>query len=457
MSASRLTLARTSLTALIIAGTFAPRLAASGFQLREQSPSAQGNSFAGISAGGSDIGAMFFNPASLTLFGNSQVVIGGSFISPKAQPSDLAGAYLSGAAVSGPVSAPNGAKSAVLPNLYAMWSLSKDLKLGVAINAPYGLVTEYENSFVGRYHALRSDLKTVEIAPTVAYRLNDQWSVGATFLARKADAELSNAVDFGTAIASLGVPAPLGVPGAWDGKATLTGTKWGYGFKAGVTFQPTSALRFGLAYHSGMSLNLKGDVAFQFPTAFNTTLSTNPVVISVKGKFADQSATAEMKLPANTSLGITYDLTPALSVQAELSHTAWSTFKELRVKFGNGILPDSITNESWKDTLFYSLGATYKLDSAWTLRTGIATDKTPVALENRTPRIPDNDRFWGSVGAGYAFSKALSVDFAYSHLWVQDSNLDQRLSEPNNATKGALVGTYKNAIDILTFQVRYSF
>jgi long-chain fatty acid transport protein len=447
-----------SLVALIVAGGLTPRLQASGFQLREQSPSAQGNAFAGISAGGSDIGGMFFNPASLTLFSTSQVVVGGSFINPSATPSGLAGAYLSGGAISGPASASNGARSAVLPNLYAMWSLSKDLKLGVAVNAPYGLVTEYDSNFVGRYHALRSDLKTVEIAPTVAYRIDDQWSVGGTFLARKADATLSNAVDFGTAMASLGVPAPLGVPGAWDGKATLTGSKWAYGFKAGVTFQPTSALRLGLAYHSAMSMDLKGDVAFQFPAAFGSApLNTNPVILSVKGKFADQSATAELKLPANTSLGATYDLTPAWSLQAELSRTAWSTFRELRVKFGNGVLPDSTTTENWKDTWFYSLGTTFKVNSAWTLRGGIAADQTPVALENRTPRIPDNDRFWGSVGAGYAFTKNVGVDFAYSHLWVRDSNLDQRLSDPNNATKGALVGTYKNAIDILTLQVRYTF
>ena len=253
-------------------------------------------------------------------------------------------------------------------------------------------------------------------------------------------------------------PLPaIGRPPAWDGKATLTGSKWGYGFKAGVTFQPTSALRLGLAYHSAMTLNLKGDVAFEFPTAFNTSLSTNPVIMSVKGKFAGQPASAEMKLPANTSLGLTFDLTPAWSMQAELSHTAWSTFQELRVKFGNGILPDSTTLEKWKDTWFYSVGTTYQANSAWTLRTGIALDKSPVTAENRTPRIPDNDRFWGSVGAGYTISEALSVDFAFSHLWVRNAQLAQSLADTNNASKGALVGTYKSAIDILTCQLRYRF
>ena len=441
------------LAAWIVATSLAPQASASGFQLREQSPSAQGTSFAGVSAGGSDIGSMFFNPATLTLFQGNQSVLGMSEVMPKAKLEGAVGTRSASLPapyqpIKGSDSEANAAKSALLPNLYAMWSVSSDLKLGLSVNAPFGMSTNYDATFVGRYHALKSDLTVLDIAPTIAYRINPQWSVGAAFVARKADAELTNAVDFGSAIlANPLIPAFMkaGVtPGGSDGVASLKGSKWGYGYRLGIVFQPSETLRLGLAHQSAMSMTLSGDATFTGVPAL------------LAGSIKNVSATAELNLPSTTSLGINLDVSPTISVQSELARTNWSSFKELRVKFSGGVPSDSITEEQWRDTWFYSLGLTWKATEAWTLRTGLAYDQCAVKDEFRTPRIPDGNRTWVSLGAGYAFSQKVSVDFAYTHIFVTDGPLELTAAG-SNQSRGSLTGNYKNSIDILSAQAKFTF
>jgi len=444
------------IAAWLVAASMAPQASASGFQLREQSPSAQGTSFAGVTAGGPDIGSMFFNPATMTQFEGREIVAGFSYVMPKAELRDAEArraTALGGALIGRDDSVPNSAKSALLPNLYAMWSLKPDLKLGLSVNAPFGMVTDYDSTFVGRYHALKSDLKVVDIAPSIAYRVNPQWSIGAAFVARKVEAELTNAADFGAFAPG---PPP---PGVLDGKAGLKGSKWGYGYRLGVVFQPNDTVRIGLAHHGAMTIKLKGDATFEFAAGTPGGLISS---LQAAG-YVNGGASAKLNLPSTTSLGIHAEITPTISLQGEIARTGWSSFKELRVDF-DGTLADSVTNEKWRDTWFLAAGLTWKATDAWTFRTGLAYDQSAVKDKFRTPRIPDGNRTWVSLGAGYAFSKRASVDCAYTHIFVADGPVDLKAVEdgytfatsPSRA-RGNLNGTYKNSIDIFSVQARFTF
>ena len=503
---SRLTL--TALT-LIAAGAFAPQAQASGFQLREQSPSSQGNAFAGISAGGNDISSLFFNPAVMGQYQETQFSFGGTYVGLGAkfengaasrtpvllalgfQSAPITGTNLN--TISGSPSHPNAAISAVLPEFNIMYSLSRDLKIGLSLNVPFGLATEYDANWVGRYHALKTDLKTIDIAPSIAYRLNDQFTIGAAFVARRADAELTNAVDYGTAlalkvggalaaaglstvspgpgqnspVANVAMGAPNGtfgtpgfaIPGAWDGSAGLKGGGWGYGYKVGMTFQPSQDLKFGLAYQGAMTMTLKGDASFSYPASMP---ATDLAALQGAG-LKNGKGQADLDLPATASLGFDWKVSPTFSLQGEVARTTWSSFKTLVVKFTDNVSPqttESITDENWRDTTFISLGGTWKLDGGWMLRAGAAFDQSAVDDNHRTPRIPDNDRKWVSFGASYAFSKKMSVDVGYSRLFISDGkvNLSAGTSPyDNNATRGSLTGTIKADINILGAQLRYSF
>jgi len=476
---SRLTL--TALT-LIAAAAFAPQAQASGFQLREQSPSGQGNAFAGVSAGGNDISSMFFNPAVMTQFSGNQFVIGGSYVGLKAEFSEgtasrtpalvALGFNPSYLPISGSASHPNAAISAVLPEVNLMYSLNKDLKLGLSVNVPFGLTTEYDGAWIGRYHALKSDLKTIDIAPSIAYRFNSQWSGGVAFVARKADAELSNGVDYGTALAlsvaqtltGQGIPPAVAanmaisggaIPGGYDGKGGLKGNGWGYGFKAGLIWEPTQTFKIGLAHQGAMTMTLKGDATFEIPSSIpNVAPFFLAAGLSAKG-LKNGKGSAELNLPATTSLGFNYIVNDAFSLQGEAALSTWSRFKELRVKFDTGA-PDSVTAENWKDTWYYSVGGTWKLNQAWSLRAGLAFDQGAVDDTHRTPRIPDNDRKWVSLGATYNHSRAVSLDFGYTRIFVSDGKVNLSAAG-DNSLRGSLTGTTQAAINILGAQVRYSF
>lgn len=495
---SRLTL--TALT-LIAAGAFAPMAQASGFQLREQSPLSQGNAFAGVSAGSGDISALFFNPAVMTQYSGTQFSFGGTYIGISAKFSDGAASRTPAltalgfnvapvtlaplSPVSGSSTHGNAAVPAVLPEFNIMYSASENLKFGLSLNVPFGLTTEYDGNWIGRYHGLKSELKTIDITPSVAYRVNKQFSFGAAFIIRKADAELTNGVDYGTALAlkvgsalaaagmptttpgpgqnspvanvAMGAPnATFGtpgyaIPGAWDGKAGLKGDGWGYGYKVGLIYEPTDAFRLGLAYHGAMTMTLEGDAAFEFPTAMP---ATDLAALNAAG-LRNGGGEADLSLPATASLGFDYKVNPTFSIQGEVARSTWSRFKELRVKFDTGA-PDSITDESWNDTTYASLGGTWKVNQDWTLRAGLAFDQSAVDDNHRTPRIPDNDRKWVSLGASYAYSKQTTVDVGFTQIFVADGKVNLTAAG-DNTTRGSLSGTMKASITILGASLRYTF
>jgi long-chain fatty acid transport protein len=497
---SRFTL--TALT-LVAAAAFAPQAQASGFQLREQSPLSLGNAFAGISAGGGDISSLYFNPAVMTQYDGIQFSSGGTYIGLSAKFESATAARtpvltglgfmvapITGTAlspISGPAGHGNAAISAILPEFNIMYSVSSDLKIGLSLNVPYGLATEYDTNWIGRYHALKTDLKTIDISPSIAYRLSKDFSFGLALIARRADAELSNSVDYGTALAlkvapglaaagistvpvgagqnspvaniTMGAPVVVGgnqlpgnaIPGAWDGVAGLKGGCWAYGYKLGLTYEPSKNFRMGLAYNAAMSMTLTGDSEFSYPS----TLPAFDLAALQGAGLKNTGGSAELNLPSTTSLGFDWKVSPTFSLQGEVARTNWSTFKELRVHFASGA-PDSVTDESWNDSTFTSLGATWKTSDLLTLRAGLAFDTSAVDDNHRTPRIPDNDRKWLSVGASYKLSEKATVDIGYSRLFIADGKT-QLTAAADNVTRGTLTGVIKANIHLLGASLRYSF
>ncbi len=408
---------------------------AAGFALKEQSSSAQGNSFAGATAGAEDVTYMFFNPAGLTrLDDEHQAALVVSYILPQAELQGASGRDLAGAPVTGTTTGDAG-EGAIVPAAYFLWSLSPDLKLGLGVNAPFGLKTEYDTGWVGRYHATESELKTININPNVAYRLNERISVGAGLQIQYVEATLSQAIDINT-ISGGAVPA--------DGSVEVTGDDWGYGFNLGVLFELSESTRIGAAYRSKISSTLKGTGDF--------TLPGGATPADFLGAFADTGVSAKFTSPDTASVGVYHDLSPELAVMAEAAWTGWSSFDVLRVQFDNPVQPDSVTIEDWDDSWFFALGATWRPNEQLALRGGIAYDQTPIPDATRTPRIPGNDRTWVSLGLGYEVTPGFSLDAGYTHIFVDDSavTLNQGGSLELNAS-------YENSVDIVTVQAVLKF
>ncbi len=428
---------------------------ASGFALVEQSVKQVGSAISGGAAAAEDASTIFFNPAGMTRLKGNQLVIGGHLISPssKFSGSSSTNPLMGGASISGGDGGDAGS-TALVPSLYYSHEVNEQLRVGVGIGAPFGLSTDYDSDWVGRYHAIKSEVTTININPSLAYKVNDRLSLGAGLNFMRASAELSNAVDYSAAC--LGSPLAagcgalgLGTPGtaSTDGKFSVEGDDWGYGFNLGLLYELNQQTRFGVAYRSKVKQELEGKADFTGPAG----IPLHPALAAV---LADTDATAAVDLPASLSLSVTTAIAPKWDLMADLTWTQWSSFDELRIEFDNPLKEDSVQPEDWDNTFKLSLGFNYRHNQTWTWRGGIAYDQTPVPdAERRTPRIPGNDRKWIAAGFSYLASPDVSLDVAFAHLFVSDTSI-----EATDAAFGhSLTGSYESDVNILSAQVNWQF
>ncbi|MEO6022229.1 MAG: outer membrane protein transport protein [Burkholderiales bacterium] len=427
-----------------------------GFQLFEQSVSGLGTSFASTAAA-EDASTVWWNPAGMSYLQGTNFSLAGHAIKPSAEFKNDGSRTFIPPPIGIPLSGGNGGDAggiAIVPNLYFTHAFTDRLSFGVGINSPFGLTTEYDDGWVGRYHALKSDLLTVNINPSVAWKINERFSLGGGVSIQYAKAELSSAVDFSTVCLGAAPPATcaalgLATPGntARDGKATVDGDHWGYGFNLGAMWQIVPSTRLGFAYRSSISQNLSGDAKFDnVPAAF----TANP-------NFQNRNVTASVDLPDTASLNVYSQIDQSWAVMADLTWTKWSRFEELRVKSINGAA-DILTTEKWDDSFRVAVGANYKPTEKWTLRAGLAYDQSPVPDQYRTPRIPDQDRTWVSFGANWKITQNGSLDFGYAHIFVKSASVNLSTADAENQSRGNLKGSYdKPSVDILSIQYNHHF
>jgi long-chain fatty acid transport protein len=425
----------------------------SGFALIEQSASGIGNAFAGGAASAEDASTIFFNPAGMTRLEGGQIIAGSHFIIPSIRFHNEGSTSVTGVPLSGG-NGDNAGVAKVTPNFYYSRKITDRFCVGIGVNSPFGLATDYPDNWVGRYHALDSDLVTININPSIAYKVNDHLSLGAGISAQHLRAELSNAIDFGT-LDAIGYFEPLGIPAGSlhltpqqsDGYVKLEGDDWAVGYNVGALYEFNKDTRIGAAYRSRIRHTLEGDADFSHVPS---GLKSYPV-------FRDTGAEADITLPDSFSLSAFHRLTDQWMVMADFTWTNWSLFKELKVDFDNPNQPSSTTTEKWQNTYRYSFGLTYAPDKAWSFRAGTAYDRSAVADKKyRTPRIPDSDRIWVAAGVGYKLSDSFKFDVGYAHLFINDPEID-KTATGEDTLKGGLKGKYDAYIDIVSAQVTWSF
>ena len=359
---------------------------------------------------------------------------------------------LGGAPLNG--SEDDGGRDAYVPNLYYVQSINSETRFGLGINTPFGLATQYDDNWVGRYHAVESDVLTININPSISYQVNDALSLGAGVNVQYIDVILSSAVDFGAiCYAALGPGActSLGVaPQQADGFAKLTGDDISYGWNIGALYKLSEDTRLGVAYRSKIKQDVTGHADFTVPgpAAFATA----------SGAFVDTGLKSTVTLPDSLSVSSYHKYDDKLAIMADVTWTGWSKFEELRIVYDNANQPDSVTTESWNNTLRYALGVNYRMDEQLLLRGGIAYDETPVPnAEHRTPRIPDNNRTWLSLGAQYKLDNHFIVDIGYSHLFINKTDINNTFESSIPTLAATIQGEYDATVDILSGQLTWNF
>ena len=425
---------------------------ASGFAIREQGVSDLGTAFAGASAVAQDATTVFFNPAGMTRLEGSHFTLGSHLIVPSAEFADGGSRSVLGLPPGGALAYDAGDEG-VVPNVYFVTDVGDQLKFGLGITAPFALATRYDRNWVGRYHAVDSEVMAVNVGPTLAWQVTDYLALGAGIDLQYLEATLSNAIDYGT-LDAVAMGGAFGLtPGASDGFGEISGSDVSWGWNLGALIDLSDTTRLGLHYRSKIDFRLRGDADF-----------TNPAGAALLAQglgFVDTGAVADLTTPDSLSVSLHHQFNDRWAVMADVTRTGWDVLDEIRIQFDNGAA-DSVTTMQWDDSWRVALGVSYAPNRTWIWRAGIAYDQTPIPnAELRTPRIPGEDRSWLTFGFGYRVNQNLSVDVGYAHLWFDDPRINKVPTAlpglDENSFRGALVGQYAADVDILSAQLNWAF
>ena len=361
---------------------------AGGFAFSEQTAKAVGQASA-LTAGIDDPSAIFFNAAALSEIKGNQIMGGGMYINTV---SSLTNSNTRSV---------NKHDDSFVPTLFANYHIpTTDLSLGMGVYSPFGLATTYgENSFT-RFAAIRSELRTMYVTPSLAWRVNPWLSVGGGISFVHSSALLSRAIF-------------LGGP---EARLRVTDTDDAYGYNLGILIKPHSQVKVGFTYRSRVDLDFDtADVKFDTP----------PVTFT-------KSKGTHIPLPPVMSTGVNWQINPKWSVEMVYDYTRWSEFEHLKAAFASpllgGLIPGFFIPEDWKNTSTLRFGTSYKLNETLELRGGVTLDETPTPNRSLSPVIPSADLLTLNGGIGYTW-KDLTIDLGYMAVFYQTRRVTNNVLE----------------------------
>lgn len=408
---------------------------AAGFYIQEQSVKGLGAAFSGGVTSIDDASTIFFNPANMTKLDGAQVNAAAHLLIPKANLKNTGSTFdTNGPGPGGvvPMSGGSGGNPydpTPVPNLYAAMPLTPDNALwaGIGVNAPFGLASDYGDDWFGRFDSTKTELKVINIAPSVAYKASNWLSIGGGIDIQYAEADLQSAVS------NLG---------ATEGRNQIKGDDWSVGYNIGLQITPVESTEIGLHYRSAITHELEGDFKFTGLTGLGGAGFGN----------VDVGGSADLDLPDIATFGIAHQATQDLRLMAQATWFGWNKFQEIAPVRSDGVAVPGIT-QNYQSTWAFAVGAEYDINDQWTVRGGYQFDETPTTDQFRTSRTPDGDRNWFSAGATYNWTPNLSIDMAATYIDVGDGEIsvarNSGLAQVNADTDGS--------VGILALGLNYKF
>ncbi|MGC6377603.1 outer membrane protein transport protein [Bisgaard Taxon 45] len=414
---------------------------AAAFQLAEVSTSGLGRAYAGEAAIADNAAVVATNPALMSLLKQAEISVGAIYVDPKIHLSSPLKGF----------SYKNIAPNALVPTVYGVYPINEKFAVGGGLNVNYGLATEFDDKYAGGFLGGNTDLTAINFNLSGAYRVTEKFSVGLGLNAVHAKAKLERYAGIGLKAKAkelTQIPQMLNVANALAALpentiiSKLQGDKWGFGWNVGLVYEFNEHNRIGVAYHSQVDIDFKGQYSNQFPLTLAPVLRAKGTT-ATGGK--EISGTLHLPLPAYWEISGYHKMTDRFAMHYSYKYTQWSKFKELRAKGTDGNTLFSKT-EAFRDSSRIALGASYEVTDALTVRTGIAYDES-AADEHNTISIPDTDRTWFSVGATYHFTPNVSLDAGFAHL----------TGKKNTFTEEKVPFTSKASANLYGLNVNYRF
>lgn len=392
---------------------FYSQVFAGGFQLNEHGAKAMalGGAFTAIA---NDPSAIYWNGAGLTQLWGTNFILGSTLIAPA---SSFRG-------VSPQITEYKTKSQSFFPvHFFASQRVSNDFAVGLGFTTPFGLGTQWDDDWVGKYLALKTSLMVFTISPVLAYRLTNELSVSAAFVYSFANVEITR--------------KNSQAPFEGDAFIQLKGDdKAAYGYNLGLMYKPIETLSFGVSFHSQIKYDFKG-----------TATSTGSPLLADQLPKGD--ITAKLTTPMNLAFGIAYDVLPQFKISADFQYVGWSSYDTLKVDFANPDYPDLASPRLYDDSYIVRLGGEYKFNDQLAAMAGIYFDKNPVKPEYLNPSLPDANRIGLSIGLEYKISSNLGLSASYLHIGASQVTVTNSVDYFN--------GTYNSDANIAALSLSIGF
>jgi len=402
---------------LVVSALLGPAASAGGLYIREFGHPMQGASNAGAGAIVADASTAVTNPAGTAQLEKSEWMVTGIGIYSKIEFDQQSGTTVPGN---------NGGDAggfAPGASLFYARPFGEKFGFGFALNALSGAVIEYDDGFVGRYWAEKVDLLVVAAAPSIAWQINDQWSVS-----------FGVPLAFGTLDLDVAIP-PLTGMGS-DGRARIKdGTDFQATVTASVLWDISDRFRMGLVYSGEIDFDFDSDLELTLPPGGGTTL---PQV----------SANVNIPLVQTLRLSAASDIGDQLTVLASVGWEEWSAFDSVFIRTSAG--PSGALPRDWDDTWTFALGLRWRTAGPWTYHTGVAYDTDPTDASKRTADMPIDRQIRLSGGATYEFPSGKRLGGVLTFADYGDAAIN------NGGDWGQVVGDYKTN-RLLFFGINYGW
>lgn len=413
---------------------------ATGYRLPFQSPAVLAES--GDAAIVTDASTNWYNSAGLTRL-PQQLVLSATGISAHSKFSGSVFApnavSPTGPAVVFPRYAASGSSSShtrtTLPAIHYALPIDCNWSVGLSIVPAWGFIEDYGNDSILRFNIQRIYTKTIQIAPSIAWKLNDQWSFGLG-----PDFHYMSALY--RARVNTVVVSPPGPFNAGESTTRYTADNWGHGAHIGAMWQAMPNLRVGLNYRTKIVMDLDGYSAFDGRSA------NLPGV----NYFESPDFGIRLTLPPVWSLGATYDVNPCWSVNANINYDQWSIIKNYYatgyaiVNATAGAFTENVTlPQQFRDAVEIGVGSHFQVNPNWLIRGSMKYVGTPTRDAYRDPLFPDGEKFGVQIGTRYMFNKCLGFDLVYGHVFIRTVDINAR----NPVTAATATGSSKGSIDFL--------
>ena len=412
-----------------------------GFTILEQSANGLGRALAGMSADTEDPSALFFNPSSPAWTDRAKISLGTHFLFVGTGYDDRGSDDVAGHHAGG-----NYGGWSYIPNLYYVQPIMPNISFGLGLSATSGTRMDYCPNWLGRYTSIKTEIAVMDLTSVVAWKISDNLSIGGGLLAEYADMTMTRA---------LSLPQIIDYQLQYrDGQMKMQGDSVAFGYTFGILYEPLAGTKIGLGYRSRMKhdIELKGRVRRgQNTRALLEQTTGNPYYTSSDGD-------SVLHLPTIINFGVEQKVNDRLKLMGDVSWSEWSVMEDITIKFDRPVLGTkrSKLDMKWGDTWKFAFGGTYELNEKLTLRAGVAFDKTPVKDKYRNTCLPDANRYWLSCGFGYKFTDNITLNMAYTHLFMEHVSYTQAY-EAQGGTHYIRGRAVDCSTDIYSIAVTYAF